>query len=216
MELALYCPDSGYYEKEEDTIGRSGDYYTSVSVGSLFSELLAFQFAQWLEEEPDSKKRAELSNSGSPAHIVEAGAHNGHLASDVLGWLRENRPSLFERMQYWIVEPSLRRQERQRAKLSSFERQVRWSTDIGATAGPLGLTGVFFANELLDAMPVHRLGWDASRQKWFEWGVGLSNGHFEWQPMPAPPVTWPSPAISSPSTSTASATSKKPRSPIGL
>ena len=45
MELALYCPICGYYEREEDTIGRRGDYYTSVSVGSLFGELLAFQFA---------------------------------------------------------------------------------------------------------------------------------------------------------------------------
>ena len=50
MELALYCPVCGYYEKEEDIIGRRGDYYTSVSVGSLFGELLAFQFAEWLEE----------------------------------------------------------------------------------------------------------------------------------------------------------------------
>jgi len=50
MELALYCPDCGYYEKDNDTIGRRGDFYTSVSVGSLFGELLAFQFAGWLAE----------------------------------------------------------------------------------------------------------------------------------------------------------------------
>ena len=50
MELALYCPVYGFYEQERDTIGRRGDYYTSVSVGSLFGELLAFQFAEWLGE----------------------------------------------------------------------------------------------------------------------------------------------------------------------
>ena len=50
MELALYCPNCGYYEKEEDIIGRRGDYYTSVSVGSLFGELLACQFGEWLAE----------------------------------------------------------------------------------------------------------------------------------------------------------------------
>jgi len=38
----------GYYEKEEDSIGRHGDFYTSVSVGSLFGELLGWQFAEWL------------------------------------------------------------------------------------------------------------------------------------------------------------------------
>src|SRR5208337_1812040 len=41
MELALYCPVYGYYERDQDTAGRAGDYYTSVTVGSLFGELLA-------------------------------------------------------------------------------------------------------------------------------------------------------------------------------
>ena len=49
MELALYCPDCGYYEAKRDNIGRRGDFYTSVSVGSLFGEMLAFQFSEWLE-----------------------------------------------------------------------------------------------------------------------------------------------------------------------
>ncbi|HTV76486.1 MAG TPA: hypothetical protein VMD57_05750, partial [Candidatus Baltobacteraceae bacterium] len=46
MELALYCPETGYYERKPD-IGRHGDFMTSVSAGSLFGELLAFQFAEW-------------------------------------------------------------------------------------------------------------------------------------------------------------------------
>lgn len=50
MELALYCPNYGYYERQEDNIGCQGDYYTNASVGSLFGDLLAFQFAEWLEE----------------------------------------------------------------------------------------------------------------------------------------------------------------------
>ena len=51
MELALYCPDYGFYEKERDNLGAGGHYYTSVSVGALFGELLALQFAEWLEQE---------------------------------------------------------------------------------------------------------------------------------------------------------------------
>jgi len=69
MELALYCPVYGYYEKEEDTIGRAGDYYTSVSVGPLFGELLGWQFAEWLRE--TQRRKAE---PGQRLHIVEAGA----------------------------------------------------------------------------------------------------------------------------------------------
>ena len=44
MELALYAPGEGYYETHEQ-IGRAGDFITSVSVGNLFGEILAFQFA---------------------------------------------------------------------------------------------------------------------------------------------------------------------------
>jgi SAM-dependent MidA family methyltransferase len=96
MELALYCPIYGYYEREKDIIGRRGDYYTSVSVGSLFGELLAFQFAEWLAESQ------ALSAAGAGAgvmQIVEAGAHGGRLARDLLAWIQEHRPALFQRLE---------------------------------------------------------------------------------------------------------------------
>ena len=50
MNLALYCPELGYYEQHEDTVGQRGDFITSVSTGRLFGALLAFQFAGWLEQ----------------------------------------------------------------------------------------------------------------------------------------------------------------------
>ena len=98
MRLALYCPKYGYYEQASGRIGREGDFYTSVSVGSLFGELLAFQCAEWLEE-----------LSGVPLQLVEAGAHDGQLAVDILGWLSQNRPEIFRALEYWIIEPSARR-----------------------------------------------------------------------------------------------------------
>src|SRR2546426_5986906 len=106
MRLALYCPKYGYYEQMAGRIGREGDFYTSVSVGSLFGELLAFQFAGWLE--------AEVRSQESEVRIVEAGAHDGKLAQDLLGWMRRRRPQLFERVEYFINEPSKRRQAWQR------------------------------------------------------------------------------------------------------
>lgn len=51
MELALYCPDYGYYQTKKDNPGRRGDFFTSVSTGPLFGQLLAFQFAEWLQTE---------------------------------------------------------------------------------------------------------------------------------------------------------------------
>jgi SAM-dependent MidA family methyltransferase len=175
MELALYCPDYGYYEAKKDNPGRSGDFYTSVSVGELFGQLLAFQFAGWLEPEAESQR--------SEAGIIEAGAHDGTLAGDILNWLQRARPGLFERIQYVIVEPSLRRQEWQKEKLEKFAPHVRWFADLKTlsrvTHHP-SLHSVIFSNELLDAMPVHRFGWDAAGQKWFEWGVACEGEEFNW------------------------------------
>src|SRR5207247_1408181 len=50
--------------------------------------------------------------------------------------------------------------------------QVRWFESL-ASLSNAKVNGVIFSNELLDAMPVHRLGWDASAQRWFEWGVAI-------------------------------------------
>jgi SAM-dependent MidA family methyltransferase len=174
MELALYCPVYGYYEREKDTAGREGDYYTSVTVGEVFGELLAYQFAEW------------LSRCGvGPLQIVEAGAHDGELAKDILSWLRAHRRELFERLEYWIVEPSARRNEVQQSNLAEFESRVRWAGDLRDLPQKAdGVRGVIFSNELLDAVPVHRLGWDAKKGAWFEWGIGLEGEEFGWVRMP--------------------------------
>jgi SAM-dependent MidA family methyltransferase len=191
MELALYCPVYGYYEREQDTAGRAGDYYTSVSVGSLFGELLALQFAEWLQEVLGLHARGQRSGAQGRGGIVEAGAHDGGLARDVLRFLRERRPELFAPLEYWIVEPSERRRAWQERRLGEFGRKVRWVRRLSELAG--GVRGVLFSNELLDAMPVHRFGWDARARQWFEWGVSLEGGRFVWtrmlnSPM-APPVS---------------------------
>jgi SAM-dependent MidA family methyltransferase len=183
MELALYCPGFGYYETQK-TPGRHGDFYTSVSTGELFGQLLAFQFAGWLEE---------INSSSSTSHpslfIVEAGAHGGKLAQDILIWLQANRPKLFEQIEYCVIEPSARRQEWQRETLKQFVQRVSWFTDFDSLkykTKKSKLTGIIFSNELLDAMPVHRFGWDAKSKKWFEWGVAAEGEKFAWVRMPKP------------------------------
>ena len=175
MELALYCPHVGYYERKPDTIGRRGDFYTSVSTGNLFGELLAFQFAEWLEQ---------LQLANHELHLIEAGAHDGKLAADILCWLQKNRPSLFARLAYLILEPSAVLQALQQQTLREFPN-VRWLDSKLKTLNSK-LSGITFSNELLDAFPVHRLGWDAQAKQWFEWGVTLVNERFAWQRMPEP------------------------------
>jgi SAM-dependent MidA family methyltransferase len=209
MELALYCPVYGFYEKEEDTLGRTGDFYTSVCVGPLFGQLLALQFAEWLTQlgvVSDPGDGHDHVAEGSPAglsaklgtrggfanlRLVEAGAHRGELARDILSWLKAHRPEIYTGLQYWIVEPSAQRTAWQRGALREFSPQVYWARSLAECdssrldSGPTDSTrpsvrGIIFSNELLDAMPVHRLGWDASRHSWFEWGVTFSEGRFQW------------------------------------
>jgi SAM-dependent MidA family methyltransferase len=196
MELALYHPEHGYYERAATTIGRSGDYFTSVSVGGLFGELLAFRFADWLEEKSEVRSpKSEAGGGGGPGQqIVEAGAHDGRLAADILGWLKANRPGLFAALEYWIVEPSPRRRVWQERTLRAYAGKVRWLTALPTPASrqqagtripeSRGVRGVIFGNELLDALPVQRLGWDAVQRRWFEWGVATEGERFVWARIP--------------------------------
>ena len=85
MELALYEPGLGYYETQHG-VGKEGDYFTSVSVGTLFGELLAFQFSEWLE-----------GIDGS-IQLIEAGAYNGQLSCDILNTLKQWHPVIYKQV----------------------------------------------------------------------------------------------------------------------
>jgi SAM-dependent MidA family methyltransferase len=54
---------------------------------------------------------------------------------------------------------------------------------------------IFFSNELLDAMPVRRIGWDAIGKKWFEWGVALEKERFIWTRIPQPKIPFQEPTV---------------------
>lgn len=172
MELALYHPESGYYERQKDALGQQGDFYTSVTAGELFGQLLAFQFAEWLNGLKALNPRLSTLN------LIEAGAHDGKLANDILTWLKSNRPALFEHIEYLILEPSPRRREWQRETLKNFSN-VRWLESQLSTLNSQ-FSGIIFSNELLDAFPVQRFGWNRANKTWFEWGVTVEGEKFVW------------------------------------
>jgi SAM-dependent MidA family methyltransferase len=138
MQQALYHPEHGYYSSGRCAIGRKGDYFTNVSVGSLFGQLLASQFFEiW-----------QRLGKVNDFVIVEQGAHDGQFALDVLEFVQKSLPECFEALRYRILEPFPILQEQQRRRLEAFGDKVEWPDS------PEPITGVHFSNELLDAMPV--------------------------------------------------------------
>ena len=120
--------------------------------------------------------------------IIEAGAHDGKLAADILNWLKSFQPELFSGLEYVILEPSTVRQQWQRKRLEGFSNVI-WHENFEVLKLKTQNSkrhGVLFSNELLDAFPVQRLGWDAGGKTWFEHGVTLDGGTFAWCKIPNP------------------------------
>ncbi|WP_414541172.1 class I SAM-dependent methyltransferase [Nostoc sp. CCY0012] len=143
MDLALYHPEYGYYSSNAVKIGfKDGDFFTSPSLGTDFGELLAVQFVQmW-----------GILGRPVPFSVVEMGAGQGILALHILSYLHLHHPDLFEVLEYVIVEKSPGLRQEQQQCLQNFP--VRWCNlaDIPTDA----ITGCFFSNELVDALPVHQ------------------------------------------------------------
>ena len=166
MELALYHPKRGYYASGRANIGRRGDFFTNVSVGSLFGRLLASQFAEIWEK------------LGRPRDfkIVEQGAHDGVFAADALSTLRQSAGDCFAATSYCMIEPFPIWRERQRKNLREFAEKTSWVASVDEIAP---FVGIHFSNELFDSLPVHLIVSDGvanGATVWNEKFVALEHG----------------------------------------
>ena len=141
MEVALYDPEAGYYSTNRIKIGAAGDYYTSSNVHRAFGAVLA-------------KALVELW-SDSRLTLAEIGGGTGRLAFDVLSTIRDDYPAVFDTVTYIIVESSLQMIRWQREKLETFGDRVQWRELDELERAPIA--GIAFSNELVDALPVHRI-----------------------------------------------------------
>lgn len=143
MRECLYHPEHGYYSRA--SARRFGDYYTSVDVHPIFGRLLARQLAEmW-----------ELLGSPRPFVVVEAGAGVGRLAGHILDFAAREFPGFYAALEYTAVERSAARraQHAERLALHAAAGRVSSSAEI-----PLAIpAGCIFSNELLDALPTHRV-----------------------------------------------------------
>ena len=164
MEQALYHPAHGYYSSTRIRTGRQGDYYTNVSVGPLYGQLLASQVIEmW-----------KLLGSPSRFTIVEEGAEDAQLAMDMLSAIKEESVEAAACISYTILEPIPRKRLHQRARFDpAFLEKVTWLTGLTDLQG---VTGAFISNELVDAMPVHIIAY--RNMEWSELLVDFSGEDF--------------------------------------
>ena len=162
MRECLYHPEHGYYSRLGTQ--RRGDYYTSVDVHPIFGRLIARQLAEmW-----------ELLGSPQTFVAVESGAGVGKLAANILDFAARELPSFYAATQYIAVEHSAARRAEHAAALASHVARGRFSD---AAEIPSNIAaGCIFSNELIDALPTHRVVMKDGQFR--EMYVGVGGGRF--------------------------------------
>lgn len=163
MELALYDPAGGYYRSEAARPGRDGDFLTAPETHPIFGDAMA----RGIEEAWNRLGRPD------PFVLREYGAGTGTLALSILERLARDGSELSAIMRYDPIEIEPRRLEVIAARLLGVGRD-------GALVAPgdrgRPAVGVVLANEVLDALPTHRVVVRDGRLR--EILVGSDDGQF--------------------------------------
>jgi SAM-dependent MidA family methyltransferase len=169
MALALYEPDLGYYRTTDERAGRSGDFLTAPETHPIFGAAIARQL--------DEVHR----RLGAPARFVvrEHGAGSGALALAILEAINgqgrlgtvAGSPALARAIRYVPIEVN----EHHRAELIDRLGAAGFGGSLEPDLAPdLSEPGATLANELLDALPVHRVTAVGGRLRelFVDWGAG--------------------------------------------
>ncbi len=136
MELALYHPD-GYYSTGS-RIGARGDYFTSPALHPAFGALIAVQIeVMW-----------NTLGRPSPFWVVEPGAGDGRLVTDILSFADARMGGFAGALRYVQIDRSAN------ASQSDFGSRASRLRSEGLPVS--GIVGCILSNELFDAFPVHR------------------------------------------------------------
>ena len=139
MRAALYWPRGGYYASRL-AFGPRGDFFTAPLTHPVFGALVARQLAQmW-----------RALGSPDPFWVLEPGAGTGTLGRDAARSAASDDPGFAAALRYVGVDL--------RAPGDAPVSSVRPAARVRSNGMPFrGVRGVVVANELLDAMPVHRV-----------------------------------------------------------
>ena len=145
MDRALYEPGHGYYRRPDAAgPGRGGDFLTAPEAHPIFGAAVGRLVEQaW-----------EAMGRPSPFTVAEPGAGTGALAAGMLDGLRDTGSPLLHALRYRPVEVEPARLASLRERLAA-EGVERFLADDDAW--PTADAGAIVANEVLDALPVHRV-----------------------------------------------------------
>lgn len=147
MTACLYEPGLGYYTSPGRKVGAEGDFYTSITVHAAFGRVIAREIAQMWR------------SMGRPAGftLMECGAGNGRLACDIMDFLAEREPEMYQRLSLALVEQEPSLETAQREMLAAHIDRLTWLLPDEFASGGFTFSGCLYTNELIDALPVHRV-----------------------------------------------------------
>lgn len=163
MELALYDPIGGYYRSAAARPGREGDFLTAPETHPIFGAALA----RGLEEVWGRLGRPD------PFVLREYGAGTGALVLAILDRLELDRTELAGSIRYDPIEVEPRRLETIAERLA---RAGRSRVLVDPETSRRAVVGAVMGNEVLDALPTHRVV--AREGRLLEILVGSSAGEF--------------------------------------
>lgn len=145
MAACLYEPGLGYYTSPGRKVGTEGDFYTSITVHATFGRVIAREIAaMW-----------RSMDCPTDFTLVEVGAGHGRLACDIMDFLAEQQTDCYAATKLVLVEQEPSLAEAQANLLANHADKLSW---LSPTELPgFRFSGVLYSNELLDAMPVHRV-----------------------------------------------------------
>lgn len=145
METALYHEHYGYYRQPHRKPGRGGDFITSPELHPFFGLTIARQVADFWDA------------LGQPERLIvrEHGASSGGLAYDIMVGLGEKAPDVLDALDYRLVDVNTHRLEEAIVAMGDAGMATHVRAEHPDEVTPE--SGVVLANEVADALPVHRL-----------------------------------------------------------
>ncbi len=137
MKHALHDPKTGYYARNIQTVGATGDFSTTATLSSVLGSAIAKSALEW--------SRANKT----PLNLIEIGGGDGSLAESVI----KSLPFMKRwRLNYHIVDSSAPLTENQQER--ELSKKVTWHSEMKSALSACQGVAFIFSNELVDAFPV--------------------------------------------------------------